>query len=446
MKHSSVLALISLALFSPTAQAQSVMNNTDIVWIAVCSTLVFIMQAGFALLEGGNTRAKNAVNVILKNYVDFCVGVLAFWFIGYGLMFGPNPSGWIGLGSPMPALDAGHEAIVFVFQAMFVATAATIVSGAVAERMRFMPYVIGSLVISVLIYPVFGSWAWGGAGVDAGWLKQLGFIDHAGSTVVHSVGGWCALAAVLIVGPRTGRFARDGQARRIPGHNLPMVALGVFILWFGWFGFNGGSALLADESIGRVLLNTQLAAAAGVIVSMLTLRSIGAPVFMATVINGGLGGLVAITAGCNSMTPGFAILTGAVGGVVVATGSRLLLRLRIDDVVDAVPVHAFCGVWGTLAAGLFYAPDMFNVQRVMVQAIGCAAAALWVMPVAGIAYYLLKVTVGLRVSSQDEQRGLDYAEHDEFGYPEFMVEMTNREWRDGQPHSLGGVAHVPSGR
>jgi Amt family ammonium transporter len=261
-------------------------------------------------------------------------------------------------------------------------------------------------------------------------LAKLGFIDFAGSTVVHSIGAWCALAGILVLGPRLGRFAPDGKARLIPGHNLGLVALGGFILWVGWFGFNAGSNLEVSSSLGLIALNTHLAAVAGALGALLAQRSTASPVLLTTTVNGSIGGLVGITAGCASMAPGFALLSGLVAGFVVVYGMRLLDRLQLDDVVGAIPVHGFAGIWGTLAAGLFYQGDLFNWERVAVQALGAAAAFLWAFPVALVFYFLLAKTMGLRVSTQHEQRGLDFAEHAEVGYPEFNLTQTfdSEQW------------------
>lgn len=405
----------------PARAAEGVLQApADIAWVAMAAALVFFMQAGFALLEGGCTRAKNATNVILKNYADLCFGILAFWAVGYGLMFGANPSGWLGTdGFAFDGADGG-EAVFFVYQAMFAATAATIVSGAVAERMRFWPYVLGSIAVTALIYPVFGNWVWGGFRGGSGWLADLGFVDFAGSTVVHSVGGWCALAAVLVLGPRLGRFGADGSVRTILGHNLPMVALGVFILWLGWFGFNGGSTLAADAAVGTVLMNTQLAAAAGAVGTLATLHLLRRPPAAVAILNGALAGLVAITAGCASMTAPFAVVTGLIGGAVAVSGSRFLEALRVDDVVGAVPVHAFAGAWGTLAAGLFHVDGLFDGGRVAIQAIGIGAAFIWTFPAALLLFGLLRGFLSLRASTLHEQHGLDYTEHADIGYPEFQ--------------------------
>lgn len=415
--------LLPLAAAPSTALAGTLEQPGDIAWVCVASALVFFMQAGFALLEGGFARAKNTTNVIMKNMADLAFGALVFWAVGFGLMFGANASGWLGTSHLLPETLTGSESVFLLFQAMFAATAATIVSGAVAERMRFGPYVIASMIVTALIYPVFGSWAWGSYFGGEGWLRKLGFVDFAGSTVVHSIGGWCALAGAIVVGPRLGRFAPDGTARIIPGHNLPYVALGVFILWLGWFGFNGGSTLAASADVGIVLVNTHLAGAAGMVGVYLMLALLGRPVLMTTTVNGAIAGLVAITAGCATMSPSFAILTGLIAGPLMVLGADLLERLRIDDVVGAVPVHAFCGAWGTLAAGLFYAGDLFNFERVAIQLIGIGGALLWAFPLAWFTFWLLKRTLGLRADTLHEQRGLDYTEHYEVGYPEFQKEL-----------------------
>jgi len=409
--------------FSSSAHAATA-QESNTAWLVLASVLVFFMQAGFALLESGMSRAKNAVNVMMKNYMDACAGGIVFWLLGFGLMFGSNLTGWFG--TSHFALQEGEpwDFTFLLFQMMFAATAATIASGAMAERTRYTAYLLGAVVISGLIYPLFGSWVWSGLYGGQGWLASLGFIDFAGSTVVHSVGAWCALAGILVLGPRLGRFAADGRPRLIPGHNLSLVALGGFILWVGWFGFNAGSSLEMNVSLGLIALNTHLAAAAGALGAFLAQRGSSSPVLLSTTVNGSLGGLVGITAGCASMQPGFALLTGLLAGFVVVFGMRLLDRLQLDDVVGAIPVHGFAGVWGTLAAGLFYSGDLFNWARVGVQLLGAAAAFLWAFPLALLLYLLLDRLVGLRVSSQDEQRGLDYAEHAEVGYPEFNLAQT----------------------
>ena len=422
MSRYTIRLLCVFLAMTPSVQAAEgpLTEPADIVWVSLSAALVFFMQAGFALLEGGAARAKNAVNVIMKNYGDLCFGLLAFWLVGFGLMFGSNSSGWFG--TDHFAIDAsqGSEAVFFIFQAMFAATAATIVSGAVSERMRFGPYVIGSIGITALIYPVFGSWVWGSFYSGSGWLADLGFIDFAGSTVVHSVGAWCALAAVLVLGPRLGRYGTDGTTHDIPAHNLPLAALGVFVLWLGWFGFNGGSTLAASGAVGSILMNTNLAGAAGAVGAVLTLTVGRRPLAAMTILNGALAGLVAITAGCATMTAPYAVLTGLVGGCVMVLSTLALNRLKIDDVVGAIPVHGFAGAWGTLAAGLFYSGDLFNADRLIVQLTGIGAAFAWAFSTSLLLFLALRLTVGIRADTLHEQHGLDYTEHADIGYPEFQ--------------------------
>ena len=419
-RHLLFLALMGVAPLSQAASDEAI--NTA--WVVTASALVFFMQAGFALLESGMSRAKNAVNVMMKNFMDGAVGSLVFWLVGFGLMFGSNLTGWIGQSHFAPDSGAPWDFTFLLFQMMFAATAATIASGAMAERTRYGAYLAGAVIICGVIYPVFGSWAWGGAYGGQGWLAKLGFIDFAGSTVVHSVGAWCALAGILVLGPRLGRFAPDGSPRLIPGHNLSLVTLGAFILWVGWFGFNAGSTLKVDVNLGLIALNTHLAAAAGAVGAVLALRSTSSPVLLTTTVNGALGGLVGITAGCASMAPGFAILTGLIAGFVVVYGMALMDALRLDDVVGAVPVHGMAGVWGTVAAGLFFSGDLFNPDRVMIQLLGSAVAFIWAFPLALLMYFALAKTIGLRVPMQHEQRGLDFSEHAESGYPEFSQSVT----------------------
>jgi len=400
--------------------------GTDMVWLIAAGALVFFMQAGFALLESGMSRAKNAINVIMKNYCDMCFGAVAFWAVGFGLMFGANPSGWIGTDKFLLHAVAEADYGMLFFQMMFAATAATIVSGAIAERTRFSGYIVGSIIITGLIYPVFGAWAWGSLYSGEGWLKSMGFIDFAGSTVVHSVGGWAALAAVLVVGPRLGRFGPDGKARPVLGHNLTSVALGGFILWLGWFGFNGGSTAMATVSIGKIVLNTHLAGAAGAIGALAILKLARQPALMTAAVNGSIAGLVGITAGCHAMEPVFALLTGFVAGALSVMAGWWMESRRLDDVVGAVSVHAVGGVWGTLAAGLFKTGALFDMHQLGVQALGCAVAFVWSFSASLAMYWLLKCAIGMRASTLDEQHGLDFSEHYEIGYPEFQQEAVHR--------------------
>lgn len=401
-------------------------TEIDTVWVITAAALVFFMQAGFALLESGMSRSKNAVNVVMKNYMDVCIGSIIFWMIGYGLMFGDNATGFFGITHffPQHLTDMGYSFLLF--QTMFAATAVTIASGAMAERTRYHGYLLGALLVSGIIYPVYGSWVWGSYYNGQGWLAALGFIDFAGSTVVHSIGGWVALAGIIVLGPRLGKFSTSGKPRDIPRHNLTLVALGGLILWLGWFGFNGGSTVAADTSIGLIVLNTHLSAAAGAMGAIAMLLLTRQPVLLTQSINGSIGGLVGITAGCATMEPQYAMLTGFVAGMVVVAGARLLEFLKLDDVVGAVSVHGFAGAWGTMAAGIFLKDNMFNIEQIFVQFIGVAAGFLWAFPLALLMYYVIDKVIGLRASSLDEQRGLDYSEHYEIGYPEFQTELVHK--------------------
>ena len=404
--------------------AAAISENLNIAWVLICGFFVFFMQAGFGMLESGLIRSKNSVNVIMKNFVDMCMGSIGYWLLGFGLMYGANQSGYFGstLFSPNTG-DATFVAFVF-FQMMFAATAATIVSGALAERIRYWPYVFCALFICAVIYPVYGSWVWGSYdGETQGWLREMGLIDFAGSSVVHGVGGWCALIGLFILGPRTGRFSEsEGKttAFAIPGHNLPLATLGAFVLWFGFFAFNCGSTLAVDGSVARIALNTHLAGAAGVLGALAISSIVNLPTLIGTAINGGLGGMVAICASANTFSPASALLTGGIAGMVVMLGTWFLESKRVDDAVGAVAVHAFGGTWGMIAAGLFQPNKFFDLGQLKVQLIGCAAGFVWVAVMSFIMFKTLDAMFGLRVSIADERRGLDYAEHDEIGYPEFQ--------------------------
>ncbi len=414
-------------------------QNINLILLGVCTIFVFFMQAGFAMLESGLVRSKNTVNVLMKNYIDVGVGTLTFWLVGYGLMYGASDSGWFGM-SNFTFSGTGAESMFFIFQAMFAATAVTIVSGAVAERIRYMAYILVSVFICGLIYPVFGHWAWAGLG-DAisanswvetqGWLEKMGFRDFAGATVVHAIGGWCALAGVIVLGSRMGRFTSEEESKKktsnfIYGHNLPIVALGAFILWAGWFAFNMGSAGEANESLGTVLMNTHLAGSAGCLGMIIFLVLMGKPIAFPTTINGGLAGLVASCAGADVFAPGMAIIVGFAGAIIAQSGNMLLERFRLDDAVGAVGVHGFAGAWGTIAAGLLAPDTFFQFSQLKVQLIGVGASFLWAFPIAFIAFKAISIIMPLRVSTREERRGLDFAEHNEVGYPEFITTVTHQ--------------------
>lgn len=413
-----------VTLQSLSADIQQVQANTDWLWTLIAAFLVFFMQLGFAMVETGFTRAKNAVNIIMKNLMDFAIGSISFWAIGFALMFGATTTGFFGtegffLSNWNPSDN--WTLCFWIFQTVFCATAATIVSGAIAERTNFKAYLIFSAVMTALIYPVFGSWAWGSLFHGKGWLESFGFIDFAGSTVVHSIGGWAALAGAIVLGPRIGKYTKDGKIRAIPGHNIPLATIGVFVLWFGWYGFNVGSETAADASLPLIAVNTTLAPAAGVI-SALVLTYFFYKKFDAGMsLNGALAGLVGITAGCANVTPGYSIIIGLIAGVLVVLSVQFFERIRIDDPVGAISVHGVCGAWGTLAAGLFnYNFDTGHIEPViMSQLIGIAAAFLWAFPVSFIAFKVINMFVKLRVSEQEELEGLDYHEHGIDAYPEY---------------------------
>ncbi|MBC8115326.1 MAG: ammonium transporter, partial [Candidatus Saccharimonas sp.] len=358
-----------------------IVHKVDTLWLLVCAFLVMLMQGGFCLLESGFVRAKNSINVAIKNLVDFCVSSLVFWVVGYGLMFGASQGGWIGGTDFVLSARSDPRLLTMVlFQLMFCGTATTIVSGAVAERMRFSVYLVCSVFVSALIYPVFGHWAWGGDATTPGWLKGLGFIDFAGSTAVHSIGGWFALAAVVCMGPRLGRF--DKGQTRWQGHNIPMATLGAFLLWFGWFGFNGGCALAFTDAVPRILINTNLAAAAGGLSALFLSWAREKRPSASGLINGTIAGLVSVTAGCHVYDFWAAILVGAVAGLVMVYATAWLEWMHIDDAVGAVPVHAFCGAWGTIAVALLGDISLFGTgfsreKQLLIQLSGVVVAAVW---------------------------------------------------------------------
>jgi Amt family ammonium transporter len=420
------LPVASLAVQEEPATVESnaeaiaaVQSNADFLWTLIAAVLVFLMQAGFALVEAGMTRAKNAVNICMKNLMDFSLGSLAFWLVGFGLMFGTSSTGWFGTSGFMLsdyATDGDPWLYVFwMFQTVFAATAATIVSGAMAERTKFGSYILYSIFLTAFIYPIFGSWAWGSLYQGSGWLEARGFIDFAGSTVVHSIGGWAALAGAVVLGPRLGRYGADGTPRAIPGHNLVMATLGMFLLWFGWFGFNAGSTTAATTDIAIIAVNTNLAAAAGALGAMVTAWLFLKKPDGTMMINGALAGLVGITAGCANVVPGASILIGFLAGIIVVFSVLFFDRIRVDDPVGAISVHGVCGAWGTLAAGLFNA-DGVTGGIIVTQLIGIVAAFLWAFGTMFVFFKIVAATIGLRVSKEEEVAGLDAFEHGNEAY------------------------------
>lgn len=376
----------------------------------------------------------------MKNLMDFSIGSIAFWAVGFGLMFGVTAGGFIGtdgffLSDAMPGKEGWEWTMVFfLFQTVFAATAATIVSGAMAERTKFTSYLVYSIIISAIIYPISGHWAWGSLFHGDGWLGKIGFIDFAGSTVVHSVGGWCALAGAIVLGPRLGKYTKDGKSKAIPGHNIPLAALGVFILWMGWFGFNPGSTTTADMSIGRIAVTTNLAAAAGAVTAMVAAWMLLGKPDASMALNGVLAGLVAVTAPCADISPASAAIIGAVSGVLVVLSVLFIDKvLKIDDPVGAVSVHAVNGAWGTLAAGLFaekaYSGNVGlffggGFKPALVQLTGIVSVFAWAFFGALILFTVIKKTIGLRVTKEEEIEGLDIGEHGMEAYSGFQIFTT----------------------
>ncbi len=415
-------------------------SSVNTCWTLVAAFLVYFMQAGFALCEAGFTRAKNTGNILMKNMMDFCIGTPCYWVIGFGLMFG-GTGALIGGFDPFIQGDYSHLGldiplwVYIVFQTVFCATAATIVSGSMAERTNFKAYCVYSSAISLLVYPICGHWMWGGLhGAECkGWIEALGFHDFAGSTVVHSVGGWLALAGAAVLGPRIGKYRHDGKANPIPGHSLVLGTLGVFLLWIGWFGFNPASYTAGIGSISRVAMTTNLAACAGTCTALATAWIVMKKPDLTMALNGSLAGLVAITAPCDLVTPNAALLIGAIGGVLVVLSVFFFDKIHVDDPVGAVSVHCVNGVWGTLAVGLFAAPTSLGYGNSLVglfygggfkflgvQAVGVVMTAIWAFGLGLIIFGVLRKLGWLRVDAKTELKGLDVTEHGQDAYASFQ--------------------------
>ena len=404
-----------------------IMNNLveNNIWMMICTALVFFMHLGFAFLESGLTRQKNTINILFKNIFIITAGLLLYCLVGFNLMYPGDFNGFLGFagfGLEAPLVDGALDLAYsdgytywtdFLFQGMFAATAATIVSGAVAERIKLGSFMIFVVIYVALIYPIAGSWKWGG-----GFLDELGFYDFAGSTLVHSVGGWAALVGVALLGARKGKFDKDGKTLVILGHNIPLATAGVLILWLGWFGFNGGSVLSADpELTSLTLVTTCLAASAGGVASFLVSNALYKNFDLTMFLNGILGGLVGITAGADLMSPTDAILIGAIAGVVIVLSVAFIDRLRLDDPVGAIAVHLMCGIWGTLAVGIF--GSLAGGEQFIAQLIGVGSYAAICIVSSFIIFYTLKKTCGLRVSEKEELEGLDLHEHEMNAYADF---------------------------
>jgi len=428
----ALILLTPMAAFAeeavaPTAPVASLGLTASNIWMMVATFLVFIMHLGFATLEAGLTQSKNTVNILFKNTMIPAIGLLTYAWFGFNLMYPGEFNGFLGFagfGLPFPTVAGGfldlsyNEGYTywtdFLFQGMFAATAATIVSGAVAERIKLSSFLVFSTVFVGLVYPVVGSWKWGG-----GWLDTMGFYDFAGSSLVHSVGGWGALVGAIMLGARKGKYV-NGKIKPIPGHSLPLATIGVFLLWLGWFGFNGGSVLSADPAlVSLTLVTTCIAAAAGIVGAMFTTWIISKKPDLSMVLNGCLAGLVGITAGADQMGLGSSFWIGLIAGVVVVLSVMAIDKLRIDDPVGAISVHLVGGIWGTLAVGIFGA--MASLKQFMIQLTGVGAYAAASALSAVVIFSIIKATMGLRVSEKEELEGLDVGEHGLVAYPDFQI-------------------------
>jgi Amt family ammonium transporter len=451
MKRIAALSLATLATFAPALAlaeeeakvtvGQFTANN---VWMMLCAGLVFIMHLGFASLESGLTRSKNTVNILFKNTFIVCIGLVTYYIIGFSLMY-PGDEGWqIGkyfghagllISSPESAdatvgyASGGYTYYTdFLFQGMFAATAATIVSGAVAERIKLPSFMVFSTIFVALVYTIAGSWKWGG-----GWLNEAGFYDFAGSTLVHSVGGWGALAGAIVLGPRIGKYGKKGTMTPIPGSNMPLAAIGVFLLWLGWFGFNGGSVLSANPAAtSHVLVTTCLAAASGGLGAMFAYSFVSKKPDLSMALNGILAGLVGITAGADVITPNMSVLVGLIAGALVVGSVMFFDKIKVDDPVGAISVHLVCGVWGTLAVGFFSTNPEHSLGK---QLMGIAAYAVFTAACAFALFLAIKAVMGLRVSEEEEIDGLDYGEHEMHAY-DMGIGTTSAA---GSPASVGSA-------
>lgn len=413
----------------------------DTMWVIIASGLVFFMNTGFAMVESGLCRSKNAVNILAKNVIVFGLAAMAYWAVGFAFMFGNGGAllglkGWFLMGADnSPALGDAYMGVFsalnwtgipleakFLFQMCFAATAATIVSGTVAERIKLWSFIVFAILLTAVVYPVTGHWIWGG-----GWLADLGFTDFAGSTAVHSVGGWAALTGAIVLGPRLGKYGKRGEVMAIPGHNMGYATLGLFILWLGWFGFNGGSTMAADPTaVAHIVLTTNMAAVAGLLSSTIVSQfAIGKP-DLSMAINGALAGLVAVTAGCDVVSVPGSLAIGAIGGVLAFYGVIFFDKLKIDDPVGALSVHLLNGIWATLAVGLFSTSEGlfygYGAGKTISQLIGIGAVGLYATVATFALWWAIKLVMGVRVSEHEEREGLDVGEHGMSAYPDFVTE------------------------
>jgi Amt family ammonium transporter len=412
LKFLAIIFSLSFPLFAENIQERMASyDELNLTWILISAALVLLMQAGFTAVETGMIRAKNSINVAIKNAIDLMFAIVIFFLVGYAFMFGDSVGGWIGFSHfGLSDVTEEYDFAFFVFQAMFAGTTITIVSGAVAERMNFLGYVLAGVILIAFVYPVFGHWTWGG-----GWLSEMGFMDFAGSTIVHSIGAWAGLSATLIMGPRIGRF-RKGEVVEIPSYNLSTVAVGIFILWFGWFGFNGGSTLGITDNVAKIILNTNISAAfGGVTAFFISIFLYGKP-HVDKVMFGALAGLVGITAGCDVVSTGGAVGIGVLSGIAMYVGEYVLIKLKIDDPVSAIPVHGFAGAVGTISLAIFAPESSLSTggmwSQIYVQTFGVVTGFLWAFLIGIFIFTIFKGMGILRVSHKDEYIGLNASEHD----------------------------------
>ena len=435
MRRKLLLAggLSALMVVGPLAGAASAQSVEEVataaneMWLVLAAALVMFMQPGFALVEAGFTRAKNAGNIIMKNLIDFSIGGLAYWAVGFALAYGGSSvGGWIGYGSFF--FDDQSRASEWLFQVVFAATAATIISGAVAGRVKFRSYLIYTPFITGLIYPIVTHWTWGG-----GWLADLGYTDFAGSGIVHMLGGVAALAGVLVIGPRIGKYDENGRPKAIPGHSITLGALGVFILWFGWYGFNAGSTLASvGQDIATPAVTTTLAACAGAVGALITAWIVVGKPDVGFSLNGVLAGLVGITAGTDSISFGGSVAVGLIAGAIMVMSIIILERARVDDPVGAISVHGTAGLWGVLAVGIFGGGSIID------QAVGAGAIIAWTFITSFLVFKLVDILVGIRVSPEEEIAGLDRSEHGGDAYPEFVFQEQLADPRALDPAGTNG--------
>lgn len=414
-------------------------QQIDIIWLLVCTIFVFFMQAGFCCLESGLSRSKNSIHVAIKNIVDVSIVGILYWAFGFGLMYGSTAGGWIGASSfPYLNLEADHfRPAFFLFQLMLCATAVTIASGASAERMRFTAYLILSVVLGGLIYPVFGHWTWAShlAGNSPGWLESLGFRDFSGSTVIHSIGAWAALASIMIIGPRMGKFDKKQSGGRFKGHNLTLATVGVFILWIGWFGLNGGSGFQFTSQIPQILINTFLASAFGAVTLLAWQFYLGKHIEIENILNGLLAGLVASSASCDVISPASAAIIGIIAAIVMEAGTWLLERCHLDDTIGVIPVHGFAGIWGTLAVAFFVPAEILTrtrLEQFSVQLLGCVVCFALCFSFCWITLRVISKFIRLRATLEEEEAGLNMAEH---GATTEMHELLNSMEQHIQGHT-----------